>query len=188
MYRLLLAIIVLHAAAQSLDGNWSQPMTILRQAVDNSPAVVVGSNLDVNGDGLPDIVIQFHDGGGASLATYLNTGKGYCVAFENAVAAKNRANDYGIADIPNCKDVSSISMHDPKEDTRVTKFLASIDLAEYAPAFAEHKVDFETLLLLTDDQLKEIGIRAVGARARIMAKQRSIVNSQPAKGSNYTMP
>jgi hypothetical protein len=61
----------------------------------------------------------------------------------------------------------SMGMHAPKEDAQVTHFLASIDLAEYAAAFAEHEVDYETLMELNDSQLKEIGVFAVGARLKI---------------------
>jgi hypothetical protein len=59
-------------------------------------------------------------------------------------------------------------MHDPKEDTRTTDFLNSIGLGEYAPAFAEHKVDYETLMDLGDSDLEKMGIKALGARKRIL--------------------
>jgi hypothetical protein len=130
----------------------------------------MGSNVDVNGDGLPDVVVQYVNGHESALATYLNTGKGYCISFENPEATSLRTSSGFGTDIPPCSSIPS--MHDPKEDTRVTKFLASIDLAEYAPAFAEHKVDYETLLGLNESNLKEMGIKALGARKRIAAKQR----------------
>jgi hypothetical protein len=72
----------------------------------------------------------------------------------------------------------SMGMHAPKEDAQVTHFLASIDLAEYAAAFAEHKVDYETLTKLNDADLKEMGIKALGARKRIAAKQRSLASAK----------
>jgi hypothetical protein len=55
-----------------------------------------------------------------------------------------------------------------QEDKNVTAFLASIDLGEYASAFAEHKVDYETLLGLHQGHLKEMGVKALGARLKII--------------------
>jgi hypothetical protein len=104
------------------------------------------------------------------------------------------------ASLTHAQSAPSTGMHDPKEDAQVTRFLASIDLAEYAPAFAEHKVDYETLRALTSQQLKEIGVRAVGASAKITNKLRQqqarlrvhgAKASAPCPGSNpsqYTLP
>merc|ERR1712167_67705 len=102
-----------------------------------------------------------------ALATYLNTGNSYCIAFENDHAKEHR-NGAGSSDIPSCSDVPSMAMHEPNEDKRVTAFLASIKLGEYAPAFAKHKVDYETLLDMDHTDLKEVGVVALGARKKML--------------------
>jgi hypothetical protein len=79
----------------------------------------------------------------------------------------------------------SMGMHSPKEDAQVTHFLASIDLAEYAAAFAEHKVDYETLTELNDVDLKEMGIKALGARKRIL---KAATSDEPCPGCNFMLP
>ena len=50
----------------------------------------------------------------------------------------------------------------------VTAWLEGLGLAQYAPSFAEHRVDGEVLPRLTDEDLKAIGVAAVGDRRRIL--------------------
>jgi hypothetical protein len=64
----------------------------------------------------------------------------------------------------------SAAMHEPKEDADVTKFLSELGIEEYVPAFAEHKINNETLLGLTAGDLKEIGVKALGPRKQILKK------------------
>ena len=55
-------------------------------------------------------------------------------------------------------------------DPRVGSLLDVLNLTHYAAHFASHEVDYETLLGLTDADLKEVGVKAVGARRRILKK------------------
>ena len=54
-------------------------------------------------------------------------------------------------------------------DTSVTVFLRSLGLQEYSKAFTDHAIDAETLSTLTNADLQEIGVRALGHRKRILA-------------------
>jgi class 3 adenylate cyclase len=51
--------------------------------------------------------------------------------------------------------------------TALTRWLEAHGFAEHAQLFAENDVDFATLLLLTDDNLKELGL-SFGARKRLL--------------------
>ena len=55
-------------------------------------------------------------------------------------------------------------------DPRVGALLDALNLTHYAAHFANHEVDYETLLGLTDAELKEVGVKALGARKRILNK------------------
>jgi hypothetical protein len=55
-------------------------------------------------------------------------------------------------------------------DPRVGVLLGALNLTHYAAHFATHEVDYETLLGLTDAELKEVGVQALGARKRILAR------------------
>jgi hypothetical protein len=160
------------ALTQSTKGNWSQPFPMV-EVTGGAPTGIFnrGISIDVNGDGLPDWVMSEMDDDStgkksAYLGTYLNTGTGYCVASESSMALTWRTT-YTESDILPCSSIPSMTMHDPKEDTRTTNFLTSIGLGEYAPAFAEHKVDYSTLMDLGDSDLEKMGIKALGARKRI---------------------
>jgi len=51
----------------------------------------------------------------------------------------------------------------------VREWLASLGLAEYADRFAEHRIDFEILRDLTDEDLKGgIGVVRVGDRRKLL--------------------
>ena len=59
----------------------------------------------------------------------------------------------------------------PVCDPEVALWLRSLNLKDverYINIFTEHEVDMECLLLITDDQIKEMGIRAVGAYTKIL--------------------
>ncbi|XP_032234371.2 ankyrin repeat and SAM domain-containing protein 3 [Nematostella vectensis] len=50
----------------------------------------------------------------------------------------------------------------------VSSFLQDLKLAKYIPIFEEQEIDFETLLTLTDADLKEIGVTLFGPRRKIV--------------------
>ena len=55
-------------------------------------------------------------------------------------------------------------------DPRVDAFLDVLNLTHYAAHFANHEVDYETLLGLTDAELEKVGVQALGARKRILVR------------------
>ena len=60
----------------------------------------------------------------------------------------------------------------------VRTFLAHLDLSRHAPAFAEHNVDLDTVELLTDEDLQDIGITLESDRKAIQSAALSNRNSQ----------
>jgi hypothetical protein len=59
----------------------------------------------------------------------------------------------------------------------VRSFLASLGLASYADAFEANAIDAETLPHLTDADLKELGVAALGHRKKILAALAGLVGS-----------
>lgn len=58
------------------------------------------------------------------------------------------------------------------EDFDITCWLEGLGLSEYAEAFRENQIDAATLPELTDADLKELGIAALGPRKRLLAEIR----------------
>ncbi|KAJ3209338.1 hypothetical protein HDU82_000986 [Entophlyctis luteolus] len=56
----------------------------------------------------------------------------------------------------------------------LTTFLASLELSAHAAPFRAQGIDFSTLLTLTDADLTAAGVKAVGARRRLMAAIRGV--------------
>ena len=50
----------------------------------------------------------------------------------------------------------------------IADWLEGLGLGQYAPAFGEHEIDREILPRLTSDDLKELGIIAIGHRRRLL--------------------
>ena len=50
----------------------------------------------------------------------------------------------------------------------IAEWLRGLGLGQYAPAFAENEVDWQILSKLTSDDLKEIGVIAIGHRRRLL--------------------
>ena len=50
----------------------------------------------------------------------------------------------------------------------IAKWLQGLGLGQYAPAFAENAIRWDVLPKLTADDLKEIGVAAVGDRRRLL--------------------
>ena len=51
----------------------------------------------------------------------------------------------------------------------IAEWLLGLGLGRYAPAFAENAINWDVLPELTADDLKEIGVAAVGDRRRLLA-------------------
>ena len=51
----------------------------------------------------------------------------------------------------------------------IAEWLRGLGLGKYAPAFAENAINWDVLPELTADDLKEIGVTAVGDRRRLLA-------------------
>ena len=68
----------------------------------------------------------------------------------------------------------------------ISEWLKTLDLAQYAPVFIENEVDFRTLQVLTDDDLKELGL-PFGPRKRLLnalAELKSAEVVAPAAGTD----
>ena len=62
----------------------------------------------------------------------------------------------------------------------ILDWLTAIGLDEYAELFIENEVDLPTLKVLTDDDLKELGL-PFGPRKRVQAALRAGSASEPAE-------
>jgi len=56
----------------------------------------------------------------------------------------------------------------PGDDLDIAEWLRGLGLGQYAPAFAQNAVNWDVLTGLTADDLKEIGVAAVGDRRRLL--------------------
>src|SRR6476660_9116673 len=61
----------------------------------------------------------------------------------------------------------------------IAEWLRGLGLGQYAPAFAENAVGWEVLPKLTGEDLKEIGITAVGDRWRLLSAIAALHGHQP---------
>src|SRR6266404_8858508 len=50
----------------------------------------------------------------------------------------------------------------------VAEWLRGLGLGEYAPAFRDNDIDAEVLRRLTGDDLRELGVRSIGHRRRLL--------------------
>ena len=50
----------------------------------------------------------------------------------------------------------------------VAQWLADLGLSQYSDAFEEHAIDGDILEKLNDDDLKELGVKALGHRKRLL--------------------
>ena len=55
-----------------------------------------------------------------------------------------------------------------KSMTDIRQWLSSINLVQYADAFEENAIEWELLEELTDDDLRTIGVAALGHRKRML--------------------
>ena len=62
----------------------------------------------------------------------------------------------------------------------VAEWLHSLGLARYAEAFAENAVDWDVLPQLTSDDLREIGVAAVGHRRKLLEAIAALREAAPA--------
>src|SRR5262245_23086188 len=61
-------------------------------------------------------------------------------------------------------------MSEPKVKVDVAAWLGRLGLGQYARAFAENDIDNEALCSLTADDLRELGIRSLGHRRKLLAE------------------
>ncbi|KAI9097041.1 hypothetical protein DFS34DRAFT_133003 [Phlyctochytrium arcticum] len=74
-----------------------------------------------------------------------------------------------------------MELHNPKDFLQIQLLLESLDLDNYVSIFVEQEVDFPTLLLLQDSDLKEIGVKAFGSRKKILNAIRECKEVAPPK-------
>ena len=70
------------------------------------------------------------------------------------------------------------------EDPNVSAWLEELGLGQYASAFADAEVDFETLHELTIGDLREIGVDAVGPRRRLESAITRLRGERAASGGS----
>src|SRR5579862_2172937 len=63
---------------------------------------------------------------------------------------------------------------------QVTDWLVSLGLAEHAPRFVENFIDFSVLRDLTEQDLKDLGVVAIGHRRKIMRAIAELGQAAPA--------
>lgn len=63
--------------------------------------------------------------------------------------------------------------------TDVAQWLSGLGLAEYASAFAENAIELDVLDTLTDEDLRELGVAAMGHRKRILKAAASVPDTAP---------
>jgi len=56
----------------------------------------------------------------------------------------------------------------------VAAWLQSLGLERYEPLFRNHEIDWEVLPKLTSDDLREIGVAAVGHRRKLLEGHRQV--------------
>ena len=62
----------------------------------------------------------------------------------------------------------------------ITAWLTSLGLPQYAPAFVDNDVDAEILGELTADDLREMGVKSIGHRRRLLKAAQAVADSEPA--------
>jgi class 3 adenylate cyclase len=67
-------------------------------------------------------------------------------------------------------------------------WLRSLDLGQYEEKFRDNKVDVDVLPELTADDLREIGVVAVGDRRRLLAAIAALAGTQPSADSPVFPP
>lgn len=82
--------------------------------------------------------------------------------------------------------------------SEITEWLASIELDQYAGAFAENEITIEMLPALSDSDLRELGVAALGHRKRLLAEiaklvvepntEAELAEFDPSKKSDFTIP
>jgi len=84
--------------------------------------------------------------------------------------------------------LTSLPAFTPREwSVDVSAWLRELGLGEYAASFAENKIDSELLGQLTDDDLKSLGVSALGDRKRLLASIAALGVQAPA-ASEETRP
>jgi class 3 adenylate cyclase/tetratricopeptide (TPR) repeat protein len=69
----------------------------------------------------------------------------------------------------------------------IKEWLEGLALSEYEPAFREHQITADVLGDLSDDDLKSIGVAALGARKRLL-KAIAVLQAGPEEASRETSP
>ena len=69
----------------------------------------------------------------------------------------------------------------------VAAWLESLGLPQYAQAFADNAVDAAVLPALTADDLKELGVTAVGHRRRLLEAIAALQTTSPAAAASPTL-
>src|SRR5499427_1843639 len=72
---------------------------------------------------------------------------------------------------------SSVELRDHRMD--IEAWLQGLGLERYAPAFRDNEIDWEVLPKLTSEDLREIGVAAVGHRRKLLDAIAALGSSAP---------
>src|ERR1700756_14950 len=61
----------------------------------------------------------------------------------------------------------------------VAAWLQGLDLERYLPAFRDNEIDWEVLPKLTSDDLREIGVAAIGHRRKLLDAIAALAEERP---------
>jgi class 3 adenylate cyclase len=70
----------------------------------------------------------------------------------------------------------------------IEAWLQGLGLERYLPAFRDNEIDWEVLPKLTSEDLRAIGVAAIGHRRKLLEAIAALGQRQPAEGSLTTAP
>jgi hypothetical protein len=152
----MLLLFAQQCAAETIEGGYFAPPHAFIEW--DSPSNVDWGmrSIDVNNDGLIDMVQGFDEKNVMYARAWLNNG---CKFVDTRTI--NEANPLKMCHIP-------VSSANAKEDRQVADALKSAGVAHHVRTFANHRIDYATMTKLTADHLKEMGITAAGDKIRLM--------------------
>lgn len=75
---------------------------------------------------------------------------------------------YGLSSSNYLDGISSSTINNVSKYSDISSLLASLSLEKYDRAFRNHEIDLNALKTLSEEDLKEIGVGALGARRKLL--------------------
>src|SRR5438128_2690246 len=70
----------------------------------------------------------------------------------------------------------------------IADFLRTLGLDRYKPAFRHNEIDLDTLISLTNEDLKDLGVGLVGHRRKILTAAAELGQTDPALSADMSVP